>query len=329
MAARKKKSVACDVVVVGSYNQDMVFQAARLPEAGETRMGRFSTGPGGKGFNQAVAAARFGARTLFVAARGRDALGERAAETASAEGIDARWQLVAGEATGSAAIWLDGAGQNRIIVAPGAKALLAPAHVLAQRDAIAGARVLLTQHEVHPVASLRALEMAGELGLLRIHNPAPQQDGAGYRALLEVCELLTPNESELAALLAAHGADCHPADLAALSDEDLHTLCRLLPVPTVVLTLGARGAFVSHAGHPRLGDETLCYRLGGQPANVVDSTGAGDCFNGALAAALARSPDRPLAEHVRLANRAAACSVEAHGASTSMPTREQVEKRFG
>jgi ribokinase len=317
------------VVVVGSYNQDMFWRTARFPVPGETRLGAFDTGPGGKGFNQAVAAVRLGARTLFIAARGRDLLGERAAETAAAEGIDARWQLVAGEATGSAAVWLDGAGQNRIIVAPGANALLAPAHVLAQREAISRARVLLTQNEVHPVASLRALHLAGELGLLRIHNPAPQQDGAGYRALLEACEVLTPNQSEFAGLLLAHGAECDAVELATLSDEDLHTLCRLLPVPTVVLTLGARGAFVSHAEHARLGDEASCYRAMGEAATLVDSTGAGDCFNGALAASLAGCPDRPLAEHVHQANRAAACAVEAHGASTSMPTREQIGKRFG
>jgi ribokinase len=329
MAARKKQSGAFEVAVVGSYNQDLLFQCARLPETGETRMGRLSTGPGGKGFNQAVAAARLGLRTLFVGARGRDLLGERAAESAATEGIEARWQLVAGEATGSAAIWLDGAGQNRIIVAPGANALLTPAHVLAQREAIKGAKVLLTQNEVHPVASRRALEMAGELGLLRIHNPAPQQDGAVHRALLEACDVLTPNQSEFAGLIAAHGAGCDAGELATLSDEDLYSLCRMLPAPTVVMTLGARGAFVSHAGLPRLGDQSLCYRVPGEPASVVDSTGAGDCFNGVLAASLAREPNRGLAEHVRLANRAAACSVEVHGASASMPTHEQIDRRFG
>ncbi|MCK7592173.1 ribokinase [Pseudomarimonas salicorniae] len=328
MAARKKKSAACDVVVVGSYNQDMVWQAARLPAPGETRMGRFSSGPGGKGFNQAVAAARQGARTAFIAARGNDALGERAADTARAEGIDARWQQVAGEATGTAAIWLDAAGQNSIVVAPGANSLLAPAHVLAQRETIASARVLLTQHEVHPVASLRALQLAGELGLLRIHNPAPQQDGAAYRALLAECELLTPNESEFAALVRAHGAEVEASAIASLADEDLHTLCRLLPVPSVVLTLGAAGAFVSHADPTRFHDVAAAYRVPGQSAHVVDTTGAGDCFNGALAASLACAVDLALATHVAQATRCAACSVESHGAAASMPTREQVGRRF-
>lgn len=329
MATRKTKSAACDVVVVGSYNQDMVWQATRLPEAGETRMGRFSSGPGGKGFNQAVAAARQGARTLFVAARGRDALGQRAADTAMSEGIEARWQLVAGEATGTAAIWLDGAGQNRIVVAPGANALLTPAHVLAQRASMATAKVVLTQHEVHPVASLRALELAAELGLLRIHNPAPQQDGAGYRALLAACDILTPNEAEFAGLLAARGETLDAAALAAFADDDLHVLCRLLAVPVVVLTLGAQGVFVSHAEPAHFGDQSACYRLAAEAASVVDTTGAGDCFNGALAASLAAAPQAPFRVHIGHANRSAACAVEAHGAAGAMPSREQVARRFG
>lgn len=329
MAARKPKVRPCDVVVVGSYNQDLVWQSQRLPEAGETRLGRFSSGPGGKGFNQAVAAARQGARTLFIAARGNDVFGEQARDMAAAEGIDARWQVVAGEATGNAAIWLDGAGQNRILVAPGANALLSPAQVLAQREAMAGARVMLTQHEVHPVASLRALQLGAELGLLRIHNPAPQHSGSGYRALLDACDILTPNETEFAAMLAALGEPLPAEQLAGLADDDLHVLCRMLPAPTVVLTLGAAGCFVSHADPALRGDETACYRVPGETVAVVDSTGAGDCFNGALAASLAASFDAPFASHVLQASRSAACAVEAHGAASAMPNREQVARRFG
>jgi ribokinase len=270
MATRRKQPAACDVVVVGSYNQDMIWQASRLPAPGETRMGRFSSGPGGKGFNQAVAAARQGARTLFVAARGQDALGERAAEIAAAEGIEARWQIAAGEATGTAAIWLDATGQNQIVVAP----------------------------------------------------------GANHQALLAECEILTPNETEFAAALAARGVDVDVRALATLSDEDLHALCRQLPVLTVVLTLGAAGAFVSHLDPARFSDDHAGYRIPGEKAHVVDTTGAGDCFNGALAAGLATARQSALALHVRHANRCAACAVESPGAAPSMPLREDVARRY-
>ncbi|GIX34764.1 MAG: ribokinase [Lysobacteraceae bacterium] len=329
MRRRRAASPACDVVVVGSYNQDLIWHAERMPAAGETRPARFSSGPGGKGFNQAVAARRQGARTLLVAAVGRDAFGDRARELAEAEGIDARWQIVAGEATGNAAVWLDAAGGNRILVAPGANALLAPAHVTGQAEAMRAARVLLTQQEVHPVASHRAQQLAAELGLLRIHDPAPAQDGEDARRLCRGCDILTPNESEFLALLEARGLATPDGPLAGLADPALHRLCRLLEVPTVILTLGEAGVFVSHAEPSRHHDAEPYYRLPAEKVDAVDTTGAGDGFNGALAAAIAAEPERPLAGHVHHAIRCAALAVSGHGAAAAMPTREQVEQRFG
>jgi ribokinase len=328
MSTKTKRSAAADVVVVGSFNQDMVWQTPRFPTPGETRLGRFHSGPGGKGFNQAVAAARQGAKTCFIAAIGRDALGERAQALAMDEGIDGRWQQVAAEATGTAAIWLDGDGQNQIVVAPGANALLAPAHVLAQAGTIRAARVLLTQHEVHPVATLRALEVAAEAGVLRIHNPAPAQAHPANRQSLQLADILTPNESEFIALLGEQAEGLAAAALAGIDDASLHALCRRLPVPTVVLTLGGAGVFVSHAEPARRNDAAAYYRIAAEAVQVLDTTGAGDCFSGALAAACARDGGQAFVEHVRHANRSAALAVESPGAAPAMPRRDEVLRRF-
>ena len=324
----KRKSSPSAAVVVGSFNQDMVWQTARFPVPGETRMGRFASGPGGKGFNQAVAAARQGVTTCFIGAIGADALGEGAQALARAEGLDARWQTVAGEATGTAAILVEHGGQNPIVVAPGANAVLAPAHVLAQRSAIEAARVLVTQHEVHPAASLRAMQIARTAGVLCLHNPAPAA-GANYAALRREADLLTPNESEFAALLREEGEAVDVATVAQLADAELHALCRRLGVGSVVVTLGAAGAFVSHADPALRGDAEACYRVPAEPVSVADTTGAGDAFNGGLAAALAQDPARPFRSAVIHANRVAGLAVENHGAAAAMPRAEDVRRRFG
>jgi ribokinase len=327
---RKPRKPAAQVVVVGSFNHDHVWTTGRFPQPGETRMGRFASGPGGKGFNQAVAAARQGAATLFIGAIGRDALGEAAIALAASEGIDGRWQQVAGEATGSAAILLDGSAQNMIIVAPGANAALSPAQVEAQQDAIRAARVLLTQQEVHPAASLRAQAIARAAGLVCIHNPAPPLDRSADR-LLDGADIVTPNESEFAALLAARGLaeGIDPAILATLADEVLHAHCRRLGVPTVVLTLGAAGAFISHADPALRGDAEPYYRVAAEAVRAVDTTGAGDAFNGALAAHLALDPGTALREAVQQATRVAGLAVETHGAALGMPRADEVRRRFG
>jgi ribokinase len=163
-------------------------------------------------------------------------------------------------------------------------------------------------------------------GVPAILNPAPA-NAATSPELLALADLLTPNETEFAALLARH-RDQHldPAAIAGMDDADLHGLCRrLLPDGVVVLTLGAAGVFVSHADTNRRGDGHHWYRLAAEPVRVVDTTGAGDAFNGALAAALAKVPDSPFIQHVRFANRYAALSTQSPGAATSMPRLADVE----
>lgn len=315
------------VLVVGSYNHDHVWSADELPAPGATRLGTYADGPGGKGFNQAVAAARAGAATTFVTALGDDAAAANARALATAEGIDLRDEVHATLATGTAGIFVDAGGHNVIVVAPGANAALGAGFVAGQGDAFAGARVVLAQLEVAPEAVQAALDAASARGALAVLNPAPA-NAPTSDLLLAACDVITPNETEFAALLMRHeGIELAPADVADLDDARLHALCRrLAPRATLVVTLGARGAFVSHGEHAR-GDDDAHYRVPAPPAKAVDTTGAGDAFNGALAAALATGGS--FAAAAAFACRYAALSVERPGAALAMPNRDEVRARFG
>lgn len=316
------------VVVVGSFNQDHVWRSERFPQAGETQLGRFSSGPGGKGFNQALACVRQGATTAFIGALGCDALAAGAAALAAAEGLQAHWQRVPTEATGSAAILLDAHGQNMIVVGAGANAALSAAHVDQHAALISAARVLVTQQETTVEACIEAMQAARGAGVLTLHNPAPQSAASASDALLPLADVLTPNESEFAALLARLGIHVSGERLAAADDLTLHRLCRQLGVPTVVLTLGGAGAFVSHADGATRGDQGTHYRQVAEQAAVLDTTGAGDAFNGGLAAALAQWPELPFVAAIRHAGRVAALAVERAGAALAMPTLADVRRRF-
>ncbi|MGY0610956.1 ribokinase [Luteimonas sp. A501] len=316
------------VVVVGSFNVDHVWHCAELPLAGATLAGEYATGAGGKGFNQAVAAARAGADTAFVCALGDDDGGRLARRLAAAHGIDLRARD-SEAATGTAGIFVDAGGRNSIVIGPGANATLTPGFVAAQGEAIAAADVVLAQIESPVEAIVEALRLARASGAHTILNPAPA-NAACSRELLAVAELLTPNETEFAALLARHcGGGVDPARLAAMDGERLHRQCRtLLPRGTVVLTLGAAGCFVSHREDSLRGDALPHYRCPAAKVRVVDTTGAGDAFNGALAASLALAPARPFAGHVTFATRYAALSTERPGAADSMPSAGDVAARF-
>jgi len=317
------------VAVVGSFNVDHVWRAARLPRPGETLAGEYATGPGGKGFNQAVAARRAGADTAFVCALGDDAGGTLARTLAAADGIELHARGVDAP-TGTAGIYTDAEGRNSIVIGAGANALLDPGFVRARAGLLGDAVVVLAQLESPRDSILAALEAARAGGAIAMLNPAPA-NATVDAALLAACDLLTPNETEFAALLQAHGQGGHDPDaVAAMDDRKLHALCRaLLPHGSIVVTLGAAGAFVSHPdGVPR-GDGRGFYRVGAERVDAVDSTGAGDAFNGALAAAMATSAGQPFAAHMRFASRYAAVSTERLGAAAAMPARETVERRFG
>lgn len=307
------------VVVLGSFNVDHVWRVAALPPPGATLGGDYASGPGGKGFNQAVAARRAGADTSFVCALGNDAGAPLARALCASDGIDLR-DSPSDAPTGTAGIFVDSGGRNCIVVGAGANASLQPGFVTGTLAALAGTGVLLTQLESPVDAVQRGLQDARAAGALTILNPAPA-NAAVPGALLELADVLTPNETEFAALLARHVGEAIEAEAVASLDQGrLHALCRDLGHgSTVVVTLGASGCFVSHPEGATRGDASAYYRVAAEPVRALDTTGAGDAFNGALAASLAQRSERPFGEHVRFATRYAGLSTERQGAALAMP----------
>ncbi|GAA5078329.1 ribokinase [Lysobacter panacisoli] len=316
------------VVVVGSFNVDHVWTVASLPRPGETLSGHYHTGPGGKGFNQATAAARAGARTTFVCALGDDLGGQLARALAVADDI-ALHDLASAAPTGTAGIYVDHDGRNSIVIGPGANAELSAEFVLAQRNEIEGAGVVLAQLESPSDAVQAAFSIAREAGVRTVLNPAPA-DALASAALLALADVITPNETEFCAQLQQHvGERVDAATVAMQSDDALHALCRrLLPHGTVVVTLGAAGCFVSHADANLHRDARAHYRVAAAQVQPQDTTGAGDAFNGAFAASWARHPDAAFAEHLHYASRYAGLSTERAGAAASMPHDAEVRARF-
>ena len=294
------------VVVVGSINVDLVVTADRLPAPGETVLGgRFSVHDGGKGANQAVAAARAGARVAIVGAIGSDANGTRALGALEAEGIDtSRVRRVETDPTGVALIAVGPRGENQIVVAPGANATLALD--AADHGVIRTADVLLTNHEVLPAVTLDALRTAHDAGIGAILNPAPAR--ALPADVLALGPILTPNEHEL---VVAIGND--------VTDAALEELAARHAGP-IVVTQGPAGALLVEGARRQRFEGMLA-------PQVVDTTGAGDAFNGVLAAWLARGAS--LDEAIAAANVAGALSVGTAGAREGMPLREAIEELVG
>jgi len=303
------------VLVFGSYMQDQVYRCAEFPVPGQTVKGTLATGPGGKGSNQAIAAGRVGAATLFVGAVGADGPGRDAAAIYRREKIGCKWIVKSAAPTGTAGIWVDGRGINEIIIAPGANELLA-ANDVSDRE-LKSAAIVLTQLEGNPKAVETVLKRARKLGAVTVLNPAPLVANLDLR-LLRAVDILIPNETEFVGLMARFEKDLDEATLAALSPDEVHTLCRELGVPTVVVTLGARGCLVSTADRYEF---LPAYR----GIKVVDTTGAGDAFCGGFAAGFVRSQGDVFAA-ARLGNAVAALSVTGAGAAPSMPTARAVAK---
>ena len=296
------------IVVVGSANTDMIIKVDRIPKPGETVIGgEFSTAAGGKGANQAVAAARAGGKVTFIARVGDDVFGWPALEGLVADGIDTSHVLQDPNApSGVALIFVDERGENSIAVASGANALLTPEDVLSARDAITSADVLVTQLETPLDTVQAAVDLAVEHGVRVVLNPAPAQP-LGQEILRHV-SVLTPNETEAELLT---GIEVSSDDAALQAAKKLNAL----GVEVVLITLGSRGAFIFDSDHAEL--------IPGFEVEVVDTTAAGDVFNGALAVALAEGSS--LTEAVRFANAAAALAVTKLGAQPSAPTREEIQ----
>jgi ribokinase len=293
------------IVVVGSFVRDLSFRCASFPAAGETVLGTFATGPGGKGSNQAVAAARAGAPVRFVGAVGRDNLGREAALFLKSEGIDACLPAKPRYSTAAAMILVDSSGQNEIVVALGASAVLSPRNVPA--SLLRGARVVICQGEANNAVNMHSFRLARRLGATTVLNPAPM--GPAFdRRILALTDILVPNESEFAALTAHRPAG---------SMEALHKAARSLGVPTVVVTLGESGCLVSA---PDGWAAIPSHRV-----RAVDTTGAGDAFVGGLAAGLVRFGGDIL-RAARFGNATAALSVTRPGTAPSMPRLREIDR---
>jgi len=294
------------ILVVGSANADLVVAAAKLPSPGETVTdGRFYEAAGGKGANQAVAAARAGGRVAFVGCVGADAFGDRQTAGLAAEGIDVRFvKRDPSAATGVGLIVVDARGENQIAVAPGANRSLLEADVDRAFDAFPKPSAVLVSLEVPLACARRAIGRGADAGATTILVPAPvPRDEPIGDATLRRVAVLVPNEGEARAL----GGGAEPL------------LGR--GVGTVVMTRGARGAIVASRGRAPLEVPAFVVRP------VVDTVGAGDCFAGALAVALSEGLEMPAA--CRFAAAAAAISVTRRGAQPSMPTRAEIEGMLG
>ncbi|WEV30042.1 ribokinase [Streptomyces sp. 71268] len=296
-----------DLVVVGSANADLVIGVRRRPAAGETVLGSdLATYPGGKGGNQAVAAARLGARTALLARVGDDAHGRLLLDTQRAAGVDTGAVLVGGAPTGVALITVDPSGDNSIVVSPGANARLTPTDIEAAAPLLAAARVVSLQLEI-PLETVAAAVRAVGPGTRVVLNPSPPAPLPPD--VLAACDPLVVNEHEARSLL--------DGDPAGAGDDPAAWAAALLGrgSRSVVITLGPAGALAA--------DRRGRTRVPGVPVDAVDTTGAGDAFTGALAWRLGAGDD--LATAVRYAVRVGAAAVTRPGAQQSYPTAAEVD----
>jgi ribokinase len=297
------------VAILGIFVADLAFRAGRMPGIGETIAGSgFKMGPGGKGSNQSVAAARVGAKVTFISRIGRDAFGEIALATWRKEGIATAVAQSDDEPTGAAFIYVnDRNGENAIIVVPGAAAAITPQDVDAAADVIRRSAVFVTQLEQPVAAATRGLEIAREGGVVTVFNPAPAEPVD--ETIFRLCDYVTPNESEAALLtgVAVNGID----DARKSGDVFLKK-----GVATALITLGEAGALL-HAKDRSI--HIPAFKAG----PVVETAGAGDAFNGGFAAAIAKG--MPPEEAARFGCAVAGISVTRAGTAPSMPSLAEVE----
>ncbi|MGC9354574.1 MAG: ribokinase [Mariniphaga sp.] len=296
------------IVVIGSSNTDMVVKVPHIPAPGETILGTdFLTIPGGKGANQAVAAVRAGAAVTFIACVSDDAFGKQAIENYRNEGIDTSCiKVQPGTHSGIALINVAEDGENSISVAPGANSHLLPEDIHGFEGVFDGAKVVLAQLEIPMETVEAAAEIAHEKGIPFMLNPAP---GATIpQSLLSKVTIITPNETEAAIITSRK--DFSENDIPEMAGEIFEK-----EGLTVLLTLGSKGVYLKTFDFEGI--------IPGYKVKTVDTTAAGDVFNGALAAVLAEGKD--LTEAVDFAQRAAAISVTRMGAQPSAPTLDEIK----
>lgn len=298
------------IIVVGSLNYDLVACGPRIPVVGETLVGqRFFEEPGGKGANQAYAAARMGGRVKMLGRIGDDIYGQRMRDNLEQAGCDVSGLLAVPNCTsGIAVIFVAENGANSIIIVPGANDRFLPADVAAQEKELQGAGIVLLQLE-NPLPTVAAAALAaGRAGARVVLDPAPAQPLPG--SLLAAVDVLTPNETEAAILAGLEPRRLTPEEAAPIARE-----LRRRGAKAVIIKLGDQGCLLLEDGAPQL--------LPAPRVEAVDTTAAGDVFNAGLAVAL--SEGQPLAPACRFANRAAALSVTRMGAQACAPIRAEVE----
>jgi ribokinase len=297
------------VVVIGSYNTDMTIKTKKIPSPGETVIGGFfSTGGGGKGANQAIAAARVGAEVSFVARVGEDLLGREGINRLNEERINTSFVFRDSEVpTGVAFIVVDDNAENSIVVASGANARLSPADIEAVNNEISFADIVLVQLESPLESIYSAIKKAHELGATVILNPAPAQELAKH--IFQYIDIITPNIVEAEMLTGIKVTD----------SESLHLIVNKffdLGIKNVIITLGSKGYF---AGFQNVMEIIPAFKV-----TPIDTTGAGDVFSGSLAAFLAEG--MAIESAARMANAAASISVTRMGAQNAAPKRVEIEK---
>jgi len=301
------------VTVLGSFVADLAFRTDRIPVWGETLMGsEFKLGPGGKGSNQAVAAARAGGRVSFISKLGPDPFGDMARALYKSEGIDTQFLFSTQSATGAAAIIIDAhKGENAIIIVPGACFEVTAAEVDQARALIADSSVFVAQLELPLAVVEHGLALAHSLGVPTILNPAPAAPlpESIYRHI----DYITPNESEAASLTGVSVSTIADAEKAADA-----FLAR--GVPNAIITLGAQGVFVKSA-------QVRAHVPAVSAGKVVETTGAGDAFNGGFAVGL--SEGMGLIEAARFGCATAGISITRPGTAPSMPTRAEIDALRG
>lgn len=296
-----------DIVVIGSLNTDLVIKTSRFPEPGETLHGEdLATIPGGKGANQAAAAAHLGSRVAMVGRVGADQFGPHLLDNLAHLGVNTRHVRVdPGTCTGVALIMVDSQGENTILLSSGANGKVSPADVDSANALLAQARLLLLQFEIPMETVQYALDKASDLGIKVVLNPAPaKQIGPEF---LNKVDILVPNQTELEKM----------SGMPAIDDESIQKAAQALlekGVGVVVVTLGERGALLVTQEQTTL--------VPGVKVDVVDTTAAGDAFIGALATAIVR--DMPLPDAVRFANCAGALAATRFGAQPSLPSADEV-----
>ncbi|GKS81655.1 ribokinase [Ligilactobacillus pabuli] len=298
------------VTVVGSINLDTNLRVKRMVKPGETIHAKehYSAG-GGKGANQAVAAARAGAQTTFIGAVGNDAPGKQMLELLENEGIDLTGiATLANESTGQAFITVDDEGENAITIYAGANFGFGPAEIEAKSDLITGSDFVIAQFETPIPATTKAFEIAQAAGVKTILNPAPGEDQISAD-LLKVTDMITPNETEAETITGIRVVDEASAKQAA---DRLHEM----GVAVVIITIGAKGAFYDYDGTSEL---VPAFKV-----KAVDTTAAGDTFIGAMSSVL--KPDfTNLKDAILFGNKASSMTVQRYGAQPSIPYKKEIQ----